>query len=945
MPLTGDQHEFVTTYILSRKFDDERRKERQEELDKLPKGNVSGDHQDLLDMLARTGRIEDTTAPGTRAEKKEAHLREIMLRDEDGLNINQIVDAIAPPLDKAIRDLAATEITDDMPPRQKADIQVARDKVEQYKSDAEDAQAQAEAELNQLIALEAAARGPGHDRDSLNAAMHALAERHGQHALSHHASRHGAHTTDDEQVRRVATGYAPDDAPPVGLGPVAANTQSGEAVTVPDVTRKGPHAVGAASRFASAEAAIQLVEGLLAEAHQARSRGETNEDTKLVQKTLNAPTDDVIGHSAKLTPKVGGNGYMNPATGADVPSANRLDKTPAQLLAQGTTKTDVIRDRAQAVTIERTVRGATVVLKAMPDGSFRTVTAYPDEDVAMASLRDDSTGMAVETDGDILRQRALATAQTALTAANQDITTREQELGQANQARDAAKQVAYNAISASIQALPADGPARDALVALQRATQAHVPVADQIEGHDQAEIDIKRALRSVDAEIQGRQNHVANLSVTEANMQALVTAIPTTPGLSNADKKQRNDDLRAAQKNVAEAQSKLDTAEDAKVALQAQLQANTDAMLETLAQETKLADAMQDAYDAAVAASDAGTADDVQEKARANSRAMTGFKLAQQAAKDAEVAVTQAKQVATRAQEAVDQNSTPGPSTDEAIAQERDARKDELQQALTTGGDAFAEKKQQWLDEIDAVEQMMADDAVDRARRVQDINAERELANTAQDAARKALIKATDALDAFGDDVSSAAFKAAVDLVDDLTRARDAAEATFKAIRGQYQDFKEQARMQDREDACNIELARARAEAVAIEAEVAQLTATGTPVPPEVTKRKAMADAIETMRKASLEFYQAVDTARQAKATVRVVQDQLDAATAARAKLNTVVPPATPEQINKAQAKVDALTQLLATSNDAVTDTEAQRDAAQLAMGASEKAVTALKKS
>ena len=29
MPLTGDQHEFVTTYILSREFDDERRKERQ----------------------------------------------------------------------------------------------------------------------------------------------------------------------------------------------------------------------------------------------------------------------------------------------------------------------------------------------------------------------------------------------------------------------------------------------------------------------------------------------------------------------------------------------------------------------------------------------------------------------------------------------------------------------------------------------------------------------------------------------------------------------------------------------------------------------------------------------------------------------------------------------------------------------------------------------------
>ena len=104
-------------------------------------------------------------------------------------------------------------------------------------------------------------------------------------------------------------------------------------------------------------------------------------------------------------------------------------------------------------------------------------------------------------------------------------------------------------------------------------------------------------------------------------MQALVTAIPTTPGLSNADKKQRNDDLRAAQKNVAEAQSKLDTAEDAKVALQAQLQANTDAMLETLAQETKLADAMKDAYDAAVAASDAGTADDVAEQPTSQSAA------------------------------------------------------------------------------------------------------------------------------------------------------------------------------------------------------------------------------------------------------------------------------------------------------------------------------------
>mgnify|MGYP000477337259 CR=1 FL=1 len=82
MPLTEDQRAFVTTYILTREFDEARRKERQDELDALAGGKVGGDHSELEAMLARTGRTEDPTDPGKRAEKKEQHLREVLLLDE-----------------------------------------------------------------------------------------------------------------------------------------------------------------------------------------------------------------------------------------------------------------------------------------------------------------------------------------------------------------------------------------------------------------------------------------------------------------------------------------------------------------------------------------------------------------------------------------------------------------------------------------------------------------------------------------------------------------------------------------------------------------------------------------------------------------------------------------------------------------------------------------------
>jgi len=45
-------------------------------------------------------------------------------------------------------------------------------------------------------------------------------------------------------------------------------------------------------------------------------------------------------------------------------------------------KQDVIRRRAEAVQIQKDVHGAKVITEAMQDGTFRTVTAYPDATVA-----------------------------------------------------------------------------------------------------------------------------------------------------------------------------------------------------------------------------------------------------------------------------------------------------------------------------------------------------------------------------------------------------------------------------------------------------------------------------------------------------------------------------------------------------------------------------------
>ncbi|MCA0870700.1 hypothetical protein LCL97_07690 [Seohaeicola saemankumensis] len=948
MPLTEDQRAFVTTYILTREFDEARRKERQDELDALAKGKVGGDHSELEAMLARTGRTEDPNDPGKRAEKKEQHLREVLLLDEDGLNINQVVDAIAPPPDRATRDLAKTEITDATSTRDKAAIELARERVEAHKVAARAAQEAAAAELEVLVAAEELARGPG--RDARNAAMHELAHRHGQRSLSHYATRHGAHTTDDEQVRRVATGYAPDNAPPVGAGPLAATTDSGETVSLPDVTQRGPNAVGSASRWASAEAQILAVEQLLAEAQQARARGEIDEDTKLKQTTLIDPGDEAIGHSAKLTPSApGSTTYVFPGTTTQVPSPARLDKTPAQLasLADTPTKSDVIRKRAEAVTIERNVRGATTILQAMPDGSFRTVTAYPDESVTTAELLDETRNAALSNDPNDVQARQLVLAGAALTAATQQVADATNAATAAAAERDTRKQAAMDAIRASIEALPTvpegwDSTAHDALLALQRAVQKHTPAKQQIEALEDSEADLLAAKATIDAEVNAATANVANLTAIRNTAQAQSQPGAMT-GLSNADKALRRNAYYAAERNLTEAQTALDWVEDVQAALEAQYRSFVQAMPKAIAEEDKLKQAADFAFQAAVAATDEPTARDIRDKAEANTRAMSAYAEAQQAAKDADVAVNEARRVRALAQESVDQKTEQAPITDDAVTAERDARKDELQQALAAGGDAFAEKKQQWLDEIDAVAKMMEDDAIDRAARVQKIDAERDVARDAQDAARKALDTAVAALDEFGDDTSSEGFKQAVLRVDELTRARDAAEATFKRIRGQYQDFKEQARMQDREDETNIELARARAEAVATEAEVAQLTAAGTPIPEELAKRKALADATEAHRKAELDYYQSVDAARQAKAALRVVTEALEDATVEMDRISAGPGGSTSPEAGAAMDKIDKLTRLRDDHETAETEAIARREALQTAMNDAARAARALK--
>ncbi len=114
------------------------------------------------------------------------------------------------------------------------------------------------------------------------------------------------------------------------------------------------------------------------------------------------------------------------------------------------------------------------------------------------------------------------------------------------------------------------------------------------------------------------------------------------------------------------------------------------------------------------------------------------------------------------AQESADQKTDQAPVTDEAVTSERDARKGALQQALAAGGNAFSEKNKQWLGEIGSVAKLMKDDTIDRAARVQKIDAERDVAREAQAASRTALEEAVRALGEFGGDTSSDDFKKAI---------------------------------------------------------------------------------------------------------------------------------------------------------------------------------------
>lgn len=936
MPLTKSQAKFVKNHIHAQlKWDAERRNERDAELAALRETSAKADKQEIAKarseleaFLIGTGRAPDPTIADPdavqeqQAARKEAHLQEVILRDEDGLNVGQIVDAIAPPPDPKVRQLALQAVTKDTPPRERAEIEAARAILRTYEGKRKAADQTVETELKLLVGFHMS-QGRS-DRVAKNAAMHAVAEHFGQHSLSHHASRHGAHTSDEEQVRRVATGYAPDDMPPA-VPVEALTTRTGENVIMPLVSEQGPHSSNVASRFASAEIALHMIEELMADVQAVRARGEIETGDAIKREIAIDPSGEIIGDQA--VPFKLGNNYQSvprPNFGAPGMTVGGSQLTSSKhLTGNGKTqdeKDEIVRDRVASVGIEANVRGATLIMRGLPDGSFRMVTAYPNAEVTSSATRNESRDMPISRLGADDRTELPSVAERQLEKANQTFADSKGMAKTAATVRDQASSAALQAFVESQDAILAagEGAAREACTRLQSCardwTQADMAARALRARHQDAVV----AQQRVGKEIGGRGSHVNALEVARNTCQIALTGSPGDKGLER--------DLRLAEEALQEAQTALDFAHSVNAGLTAQTATFGAKADDAEAKRDQLGVVMNDALVDSKASAGDDIAKSVKDKAIITASSMVVYADKKLAANDAGTAVAQARLAKSLAEEALAHRNDNPPLSAE----------DRLGAAVAEGGTAFDAARQQWAEDIAALEMLLEVDRSEREKATIALAAER-------DTVREQEIRAQKDLDATIENLSRLASASQRAMSPELQKAisdASAAEKVFERISttrrqltATVRDQRAQQRNQAILDETNIALAKARLEAKAER----MLFDEGASNALEESQVKRL-EAEEMMCAKRTAFRMAVDAARLAKSAAEMAAEELQAATDTLDRMVARGLDMTDTTAKATVNKVDALTHLRDETEDARVAAEIAKEAAQVDMNAAEKA-------
>lgn len=946
MPIDDIQRNFLKTFITDREFIqariDERKTERKDVAARKDDGSgqehlktVSDDHGKLEAMLKRTGRADDPTSAKSTAERKTEHLTDVFLRDEDGLNGKKILNTIAPVTREQIA-LAKLDIEAAMPDPRKAEIRAAKDAVARAKFAAGYVQ-------ERLMSFRGSNQAGGQDyRSAKNAALERLSGEAGEQHLSHYASRHGPQTALDEHAARIATGYAPDDPRPSGVGDQTVQTRNWvdddgtahgpETVTVPDVRELGPHAVGNASRTGTPEAGLYMVEDALSDAHAARSDGSARDGDKFVKTTRNAPDGAIVGDAVFLE-KVGD--QYRDEHGAQLPSAKGLqsdqqllpDKiakaekakrtaartamgnaawnllSPDQQLATGVLdatemaaavhaaqaaeksdleKANIIQERAKAVMIDREVRSSKVILVAEPDGGFRTITAFPDASVE---------GSEFENETGALRGAAYTNEVQAIRQAAREATTKAE---QATKARDDKAAEVQNSLADSFDAITAQP-------ALQSEYNSFFHGA---ESHAQAEADKAKSADILAKATQLETKLTADLASMQADL-ATVRAAATQATLARGSKtgaNWKNQDLRIAE---GQAKQRVEDAEAAVTALQARLDAATQRKTDVKKihdeNVTALAGALADRDKRRQEAIDKGGDGGELDRIAATAVALTTRQAELEKLNTEQAAATAAAKLATdlSIQKNDEMHAGASAPTDANVASERAERADSLRKALEQGPEELDRLKQAWIAEIDTVALMFADDAARRKANLDELKDDIDTASEQLDLQKAALEDAERRRDA-----EEPGTPERVTAEEDVAKAEAAArqaETKHKLLRGRERDAQKRDAWQERQDGQSIALAKARVETIAAETLAENAEANGA-APEAVAAAKALAarrKAEETVAEKRQEMTVAISEHRDLRKSRRLAElerARLDKRVQdANDRIAGAVPPLSPE--------------------------------------------------
>ncbi|MDK3072211.1 hypothetical protein QO034_03735 [Sedimentitalea sp. JM2-8] len=885
MPIDDIQRNFLKTFITDREFIqariDERKTERKDVAAR--KGDDSGqahlkkasdDHSGLEAMLKRTGRADDPTSAKSTAQRKTEHLTDIFLRDEDGLNGKKILNTIAPVTREQIA-LAKLDIEAAMPDPRKAEIRAAKDAVARAKFAAGYVQ-------ERLMSFRGSNQAGGQDyRSAKNAALERLSAEAGEQHLSHYASRHGPQTALDEHAARIATGFAPDDPRPAGVGQQTVQTRNWvgddgtvhgpETVTVPDVRELGPHAVGNASRTGTPEAGLYMVEDALSDAHAARSDGSARDGDKFVKTTKNAPDGAIVGDAVALK-KVGdeyqdehgvrlpgakglqtaeqltpekiasaekrkrnaakqamGNAAWNALNPAQQLATGTLDATElaaAVLAAQNAEKSDadkaeIIEKRAKAVMIDREVRSSKVILVAEPDGGFRTITAFPDASVEVSKFENETGAQrhaAPSNEVQAIRQAAREAATTA---------------ERATKARDDKAAEVQDSLADSFDAITARPALQTEYKSFFHGAESHAQaVADKAKSADvlakatQLETKLAADLASMQADL---------ATARTAATQATAARGPKTGA------NWKNQDLRIAE---GQAKQRVADAETAVTALQARLDAATQrkADVKKIDDEnvTALAGAVADRDKRRQAAIANGGDDGELDRIAAAAAALTTRQADLEKLNTEQAAATAASKLATdlSIQKNDEMHAGASAPTDANVASERAERADSLRAALAQGPAELEKVKKAWIAEIETVALMFADDADRRKANLDELKDDIDTASEQLDLRKAALEDAERRRDA-EEPGTPERVKAEEDVAAAEAAARQA-ETRHKLLRGRERDAQSRDAWQERQDGQSIALAKARVETTAAETLAEDAEASGA-APEAVAAAKALA--------------------------------------------------------------------------------------------------------